>query len=44
MSWLVDPFADFIFMQRALLGCLAISLGATPVGVFSAPAPDEPDR
>ncbi|MBL9045776.1 MAG: metal ABC transporter permease [Tabrizicola sp.] len=34
MSWLTDPFADFAFMQRALLGCLAISLGATPVGVF----------
>ena len=34
MSWLIDPFADFAFMQRALLGCLAISLGATPVGVF----------
>jgi zinc/manganese transport system permease protein len=34
MSWLLDPFADFVFMQRALLGCLAISLGATPVGVF----------
>ncbi|QYZ68552.1 metal ABC transporter permease [Neotabrizicola shimadae] len=34
MSWLIEPFADFAFMQRALLGCLAISLGATPVGVF----------
>jgi zinc/manganese transport system permease protein len=34
MNWLVEPFADFAFMQRALLGCLAISLGATPVGVF----------
>ncbi|TAG18913.1 MAG: metal ABC transporter permease, partial [Rhodobacterales bacterium] len=34
MTWLVDPFTDFVFMQRALLGCLAISLGATPVGVF----------
>jgi zinc/manganese transport system permease protein len=34
MSWLLDPFADFVFMRRALLGCLAISLGATPVGVF----------
>ncbi len=28
------PFADFGFMRRALLGCIAISLGATPVGVF----------
>lgn len=34
MSWLVHPFADFAFMQRALLGCMAVSLGATPVGVF----------
>ncbi len=34
MTWLVEPFAEFAFMQRALLGCLAISLGATPVGVF----------
>lgn len=34
MSWLVDPFAEFAFMQRALLGCVAISLGATPIGVF----------
>ena len=31
---LVEPFADFGFMRRALVGCLAISLGATPVGVF----------
>ncbi|MEM8881044.1 MAG: metal ABC transporter permease [Pseudomonadota bacterium] len=28
------PFADFAFMRRALLGCLAIAVGATPVGVF----------
>jgi zinc/manganese transport system permease protein len=34
MSLLTGPFAEFVFMQRALLGCLAISLGATPVGVF----------
>jgi zinc/manganese transport system permease protein len=34
MTWLIEPFADFAFMQRALLGCLAISLGATPVGAF----------
>ncbi|MEM7178067.1 MAG: metal ABC transporter permease [Pseudomonadota bacterium] len=30
----IQPFADFAFMRRALLGCVAISLGATPVGVF----------
>ena len=28
------PFVDFGFMRRALAGCLALSLGATPVGVF----------
>jgi len=31
---LFQPFVDFAFMQRALLGCAAISLGATPVGLF----------
>ncbi len=36
MIWelVVSPFADFGFMRRALLGCIAISIGATPVGVF----------
>lgn len=36
MIWhdIAQPFADFGFMRRALLGCLAISVGATPVGVF----------
>jgi len=28
------PFVDFGFMRRALLGCIAVSVGATPVGVF----------
>ena len=28
------PFTDFGFMRRALLGCLAIAVGASPVGVF----------
>ena len=28
------PFSEFSFMRRALVGCLALSLGATPVGVF----------
>jgi zinc/manganese transport system permease protein len=31
---LVAPFADFEFMRRALVGSLALSLGAPPVGVF----------
>ncbi len=36
MIWdlVVQPFADFGFMRRALLGCIAIAIGATPVGVF----------
>ncbi len=33
-DFLVAPFADFGFMRRAFLGCIAVSLGATPVGVF----------
>ena len=31
---LVAPFVDFGFMRRALVGCLAVALGAAPVGVF----------
>ena len=31
---LVSPFIEFGFMRRALAGCLALSLGATPIGVF----------
>jgi zinc/manganese transport system permease protein len=31
---LVAPFTEFSFMRRALVGCLALSLGAAPVGVF----------
>ena len=31
---LVLPFAEFGFMRRALMGCIAISVGGTPVGVF----------
>ncbi|MBI1906971.1 MAG: metal ABC transporter permease [Rhodocyclales bacterium] len=33
-EWLFAPFADFEFMRRALAGCLALALGATPVGLF----------
>ena len=28
------PFAEFAFMRHALLGCVALALGAAPVGVF----------
>lgn len=31
---LFAPFTEFAFMRRALAGCLALALGATPVGVF----------
>ncbi|MEM1343977.1 MAG: metal ABC transporter permease [Pseudomonadota bacterium] len=36
MIWdaLIEPFAAYGFMRRALIGCVAIALGATPVGVF----------
>lgn len=31
---LFAPFIEFGFMRRALAGCLALSLGATPIGAF----------
>ena len=31
---LFAPFAEFGFMRRALLGCIAVSIGATPLGLF----------
>lgn len=36
MIWdlIFQPFAEFGFMRRALMGCAAVSIGATPVGVF----------
>ena len=39
MAWLLanpllGPFAEFGFMRNALLGCVALSLSAAPVGVF----------
>ncbi|HAT51443.1 MAG: metal ABC transporter permease [Nitrospirae bacterium] len=33
-DFLISPFVEFAFMRRALVGCLALSLGATPMGVF----------
>jgi len=30
----IAPFIEFSFMRRALVGCLALSLGAPPIGVF----------
>ena len=36
MIWdlIFAPFADYGFMRRALLGCVSVSVGATPDGVF----------
>ena len=36
MLWdiLFQPFYDYGFMRRALCGCIAIAIGATPIGVF----------
>lgn len=31
---MLDPFLEFAFMRRALVGCIALSLSAPPLGVF----------
>jgi len=31
---LLQPFIEFAFMRRALVACIALSLSATPLGVF----------
>ncbi|GAB7195969.1 hypothetical protein OS31_17180 [Dickeya oryzae] len=41
---LTEPFGDFGFMRRALVGCLALTLSAAPLGCFFTAAPYEPDR
>ena len=33
-DWLVGPFVEYAFMQRALAGALLLSVSACPVGVF----------
>lgn len=33
-DWLISPFTDYAFLRRALVACLALSLGGAPVGVF----------
>jgi len=30
----IAPFADYAFMRRALVACLALSIGCAPVGMF----------
>ncbi len=34
MNGLFEPFTEFEFMQRALVGVIAIALGSGPIGVF----------
>ncbi len=34
LAWLWSPFVEFGFMQRALVACMAIAMGAAPVGVL----------
>ncbi|MBZ6077408.1 zinc ABC transporter permease AztB [Microvirga puerhi] len=34
VEFLISPFSEFEFMQRALVGVIAIALGGGPVGVF----------
>jgi len=33
-QFLLGPFVDYEFMRRALVACLALALGAGPIGVF----------
>jgi zinc/manganese transport system permease protein len=33
-QFLAGPFVDYEFMRRALVACLALALGAGPIGVF----------
>src|SRR5438445_13123304 len=33
-GYLIGPFLEFAFMRRALVACLAMSLGCGPVGVL----------
>jgi len=33
-EYLIAPFVEFAFMQRALAGALMLSVSACPVGVF----------
>ena len=34
MALLTEPFYDYAFMQRALIGSLTVCLGSVPVGIF----------
>ncbi len=39
---LADPFIEFGFMRRALIACIALSISATPLGVFLLVTSHEP--
>ena len=33
-DFLIGPFVEFGFMRRALVACLALSVGSSTIGVF----------
>ena len=33
-DWLIAPFAEFAFMRRALVACIALGLGVAPIGTL----------
>ena len=33
-AYFIAPFADFGFMRRALVACVALGLGSGPIGIF----------
>ncbi len=33
-AWLIQPFADYAFMRRALVASAALALGSAPIGTF----------
>ena len=34
IDYFITPFYEYVFMQRALIGGLIVSLGSVPVGIF----------
>ncbi|MBY0500487.1 MAG: metal ABC transporter permease [Alphaproteobacteria bacterium] len=34
IDFLISPFMDYVFLRRALMACIALSLGCGPVGVL----------
>jgi zinc/manganese transport system permease protein len=34
IDFLISPFTDYVFLRRALVACIALSLGCGPVGVL----------